>query len=48
MTCIASAGFANLVADAISMGVGDYVSSVAEIEHARTEMARSVATGLGR
>ncbi|XXQ35092.1 VIT family [Plasmodiophora brassicae] len=39
-TVVLIIGFANLVADAISMGVGDYVSSVAEIEHARTEMAR--------
>jgi len=33
-------GFANLLADAIGMGVGDYLSSKAESDHAESEKAR--------
>ncbi|OUS47573.1 Ccc1 family, partial [Ostreococcus tauri] len=33
-------GFANLVADGLSMGFGDYLSSKAELEYARTEKKR--------
>lgn len=33
-------GFANLVADGISMGFGDYISSKAELDYAKTERAR--------
>jgi VIT1/CCC1 family predicted Fe2+/Mn2+ transporter len=33
-------GFANLVADGISMGFGDYLSSKAELEYAKTEKKR--------
>ncbi len=33
-------GFANLVADGLSMGVGDYLSEKAEIDFARSERAR--------
>jgi VIT1/CCC1 family predicted Fe2+/Mn2+ transporter len=33
-------GFANLVADGISMGLGDYLSEKAEIEYVKAEKAR--------
>ena len=33
-------GFANLIADGISMGFGDFVSDVAEREKAKEEMKR--------
>ena len=35
-------GFANLVADGISMGVGDYLSEVAEQDFAKTERQREM------
>ena len=33
-------GFSNLIGDAISMGMGDYVSATADIEHQKTEYKR--------
>lgn len=33
-------GFSNVVADAFAMGFGEYVSGVAELDHARAERAR--------
>lgn len=33
-------GFSNLIGDAISMGMGDYISSTADIEHQKTEYKR--------
>ena len=33
-------GFANLIADGISMGFGDYLSEAAELDHAKKERAR--------
>jgi VIT1/CCC1 family predicted Fe2+/Mn2+ transporter len=33
-------GFSNLIGDALSMGVGDYLSERAEIDFARNEMRR--------
>jgi len=35
-------GFANLIADAISMGVGDFISSKAEYDHLMAERAREL------
>jgi len=37
---IVTLGFANLIADAIAMGLGDYISEKAEIEYVRSEQAR--------
>ena len=33
-------GFSNLIGDAISMGMGDYLSATADIEHQKTEYKR--------
>ena len=35
-------GFANLLADAISMGMGDFLSSQAELEHSKLEYQREM------
>lgn len=35
-------GFSNLVADGMSMGVGDYLSELAEIDYVSSERAREV------
>ena len=35
-------GFAKLVADGISMGYGDFLSSKAELEYAKTEREREL------
>lgn len=35
-------GFANLLADGLSMGFGDYLSSKAELDYAKTERAREL------
>lgn len=40
MKVIILMGFSNLLADALSMGLGDYLSSAAELEHQRNERAK--------
>jgi DNA damage-binding protein 1 len=40
MKLIIMMGFANLIADGMSMGLGEYISSKAEADHVRQEMAR--------
>ena len=36
------AGFASLIADSFSMGIGDFLSSQAEVEHAKLEQEREM------
>lgn len=35
-------GFANLIADGLAMGIGDYISSKSELDFASTERAREL------